>query len=271
MRDVIPFLDFLWLGREQWVGHSHPLARFFIRCMGPIGIHARIRNAHILRIIQGIHLLPGSRVLDAGCGHAYASFWLARHHPDWEIWGIDTDIEIIEKNQQAARVLGLKNLHFMVGDVASLETATPFDLIFSIDVLEHLEDDIGALLNWRKAISKNGWLLLHLPLRHQLQKRIFPFFKQHIIVDHVRDEYDVEEIRAKLNHAGFTVDSITYGFGFLGELAFELNNLFWWRSRLRMLLAFLTFPLAILMGYMDLCSSLDRGNSLIIRARPSTI
>ncbi|MGB9881082.1 MAG: class I SAM-dependent methyltransferase [Anaerolineae bacterium] len=267
----LSFFDFLWLGREQWMGYSHPLARLFVRWLGPLGIHARIRNAHILRTIKDLPLPSGARVLDAGCGYAYASFWLARHRTNWEIWGIDTDVKTIEQNQQIAHALGLGNLHFKVGDVAKMKSATPSDLIFSIDVLEHLEDDVEALSNWRQVISETGWLVLHLPLRHQLQKRIFPIFRQHIIADHVRNEYTAEEIEAKLAQAGFTVRSMAYGFGIWGELAFELNYLFWWRSWLRTSLALLTFPLVILLGYVDSYSSLDRGNSLIIQARPSTM
>jgi len=208
-------------------------------------------------------------VLDAGCGYAYASFWLARHCPSWKIWGIDSDPETVNRNLQAAYCLGLENLCFRVGDVARLEVDVSFDLIFSIDVLEHLEDDVGALSTWRQSMSRAGWLVLHLPLRHQIQRRIFPFFRQHIIANHVRDEYTAGEIEAMLAQAGFTVHSITYGFGVWGELAFELNYLFWWRPRIRMLFALLTFPLAVLLGYVDSNSSPHWGNSLVVQARPS--
>lgn len=266
----LSFTDFLWLGRDQWVVCSNLLVRAFTRYLGPLGVHSRIRTAHILRVVEKLPLPPKARVLDAGCGHAYAAFWLARRHTDWEIWGIDIDTEIIERNQRAAYVLGLGNLHFRIGDVARLKASTPFDLIFSIDVLEHLEGDIEVLSIWREAITETGWLVLHLPLRHQMQRRIFRVFEQHIIMEHVRDEYTAEEIVAKLAQANFVVHSITYGFSFWGELAFELNNLCWQRPWLRTLLALLSFPLAIPMGYVDSCSSSDWGNSFIIQARPST-
>jgi len=266
---ALPFLDFLWLGREQWLTQSNPLARVFIRWLGPLGVHARIRNAHILRAIGGLSLPPGVRVLDAGCGHAYASFWLARRHADWEIWGVDVDPTVIACNREAASALGLGNLHFQEGDVTRLDVFPPFDLVFSIDVLEHIADDVGALLSWRQAMTRAGWLVLHLPLSHQMQGRIFPAFKQHVISDHVRDEYTEEEIKAKLGQSGFAVHSMAHGFGFWGELAFELNYLCWRRPWLRTLLALLTFPLAIPLGYVDSRSFPDWGNSLILLARPT--
>lgn len=263
------FWDFLWLGREQWLAYSHPLARLFVRWLGPLGIHTRIRNAHILRIIETLSLPPGARVLDAGCGHAYASFWLARRHTDWEIWGMDIDSDVIACNRKAASFLKLTNLHFREGDVTKLDFPAPFDLIFSVDVLEHLANDIEALSNWRQAISQMGWLVLHLPLRHQMQKRIFPAFRKHVICDHLRDEYTEEEIKSKLTLAGFTPYLVAYGFGLWGEMAFEINYLFWQRPWMRTSLALLTFPLAICLGYMDSQSLILQGNSLILLARPS--
>lgn len=266
-KNKLSFLDFLWLGREQWITCPHPLARVFIRWLGPLGIHTRIRSAHILQVIEKLPLPPKARVLDAGCGHAYASFWLARHHTDWEIWGVDINAEIIKQNQRAAYILGLRNLHFQVGDVTALNISVPYDLLFSIDVLEHLRDDVRALSSWRQAINQNGWLVLHVPLRHQMQKRIFPAFRHHTVSDHLRDEYTEDEIKTKLRQAGFVLLSTTYGFGTWGELAFELNYLFWQQPWLRTVFALLTFPIANIAGYIDSQFVPDHGNSLILLAQ----
>ena len=264
----LTIFDFLWLGRERWMTYWHPLARIFIRILGPLGVHTRIRNAHILRIIKTLSLPLEARIMDAGCGQAYASFWLARHYPNWEIWGIDVNGKVIDHNRKVASVLGLGNLRFREGSVADLDDNLLFDLIFSIDVLEHLENDIEVLSRWRRITHPAGWLLLHLPLRHQMQKRVFPVFKKHVISDHVRDEYTEEEIKSTLSRAGFAVLEISYGFSTWGELAFELNNLFWSHLWLRTLFALITFPAAILLGYIDSCTSWKEGNSLIVLAKP---
>jgi len=97
---------------------------------------------------------------------------------------------------------------------------------------------------------------------------VFPVFRHHTIPDHVRDEYTQDEIQAKLAQTGFRIQSLGYGFGLPGELAFELNNLFWQQPPLRTLIALATFPAAILLGYVDCRLPPTQGNSLVILAQP---
>ncbi len=267
-RVLLSFNDFLHLGQEQRLLHTNVLFRTFFRCFGPLGLHARIRNAHVLQLVETTALPSDAYVLDVGCGHAYTLFWLARRHSEWKLYGVDIDKELITNNNRIARALGLTNLFFYQGDVTRLKTDFSCDLILAVDVLEHLEEDITALLSWRRLLSPTGWLILHLPLRHQMQKRVFPIFKQHIVSDHVRDEYTVEEIGAKLREAGFCIYLLKFSFGFWGELAFELNYLFWQYEWLRNLIAFLTFPLAVSAGYLDIRCPPQQGNSFIVIARP---
>jgi 2-polyprenyl-3-methyl-5-hydroxy-6-metoxy-1,4-benzoquinol methylase len=209
-------------------------------------------------------------MLDIGCGRAYVLFWWARKRHDWDLLGVDCDENTIIWNRQISRALNLPHLNFEVQRAESVIVSTQYDVIISIDVLEHIPDDQATLMAWRGHLKPTGILLIHVPLRHQLQKRFLPVFKQHTVPDHVRDEYTEEEIATKLRLAGFEVLSIAYGFGSLGELAFELNNVFWRRPALRNTFALITFPLALLIGYLDVCfPPRTRGNSLIILARPS--
>ncbi|MBN1641299.1 MAG: methyltransferase domain-containing protein [Anaerolineae bacterium] len=266
---MIPFLDFLWLGREQWRSYRNPLIRLFVAMLGPLGMHSRISNAHVAIALTKLALPPDARILDAGCGHGYVLFRLARRHPDYRLLGVDVDRVTVLKNQRIAAGLGLSNLRFEVADIGEFVPDTRYDLILSIDALEHVADDQGSLAVWRGALSQDGVLVLHLPLRHQMQKRAFPAFRQHTVSDHVRDEYTLGEIEARLSQAGFEVRSLTWGFGLAGELAFELNYLCWRRPAWRAAAALLTFPLAILFGYLDVRSEQREGNSMIIVARPA--
>jgi hypothetical protein len=111
-------------------------------------------------------------------------------------------------------------------------------------------------------------MILHLPRRHQEHRRVLPVFKDHTTPDHVRDEYTAAEIRARLDLAGFQVEYLRYGFSLWGELAFELNNLFWQHLPLRLLTAVALHPLCVWLAYMDTRQDYDDGNSLLVLARP---
>ena len=50
----------------------------------------------------------------------------------------------------------IKNLNFVNNDIKNFQTKEKFDLIFSINVLEHVEDWIVYLENSKKLLSPNG-------------------------------------------------------------------------------------------------------------------
>jgi len=265
---ALGFREFWYIGREQWPVQGRTFARLFVRLLGPLGMHARIRNGHVLRIIKGLDLFEGAHLLDAGCGHAYATFWLARRRYNYQITGIEIDAALVAANRRIAAALGLTTVAFRHESLEGLADAAAYDLIYSIDVLEHIVGDVATLGRLRRALKPGGRLLLHLPLRHQQQRRIFPSFRRHTIDDHVRDEYALDEIQAKLAAAGFELAWHGWGFGPAGELAFELNYLGWQRAWLRNLLALFTFPLALLLAYLDVRSEHQEGNSMLLLAVP---
>jgi SAM-dependent methyltransferase len=268
---VISWNEFRDIGREQWHVQKNPLVRMFTRLFGPIGIHSRIRAGHVLKTIKGLDLRENARILDAGSGRGLVLFWLATRNPDYELVGVEIDPRVVAQTQAVAKALSVPPPEFRHVDLSTIELLeAQCDLVISIDVLEHIPDDVGVLRKLRRVVKPEGYLLLHLPLRHQEQQRIFPVFKRHVISDHVRDEYLPDEIERKLESAGFLMQALYYGFGWQGELAFELNTLLWWLPPARALLAALTYPLAWWLALWDVNSTPRRGNSMIIVARTNS-
>lgn len=265
----ISFQDFIRLGSHQSYGQSNPLSALFFRRFGPLGTHARIRNARLIHTLAGINL-SGMQTLDVGCGHGYTLFWLAEHFPTMRLEGIDTDADQIAGCQRASEARGFSHLHFRRGTPYDLPGQATYDLLIAIDVLEHLPDDQGALEAFAAALKPGGYLAVHVPLRHQVQQRIFPAFRSHTVSDHVRDEYLPEEIVERVEKAGLEIQRFGYGFGYWGELSFELNNLFWQNPWLRNLSALATLPLALVLGYRDACQHQVFGNSMVLLARRPT-
>ncbi len=78
-----------------------------------------------------------------------------------------------------------------------------FDLICALDVLEHLEDDQGALQSWRELLVPSGRLLLSVPALPILWGR------QDVLSGHFR-RYRRAELKSKLEAAGFKLQRLSY-------------------------------------------------------------
>ena len=92
----------------------------------------------------------------------------------------------------------------LVGDATQLPCRSKsLDVICAFDVLEHLDDDLGALREWRRVLALGGWLVLTVPAYAQLWSR-------HDEVNGHRRRYRAPELRARLVACGFSVARVTY-------------------------------------------------------------
>lgn len=264
----LSFLDYMYIGREQRHAQRNPAFKAFYTALGPLSTHARIRVGHVLRAVEGLPLTPAAAVLEAGSGRGYAILNLAQRHPGWRCVGVEMEPAFVADSRRIIEAEGLTNVRLSVDNlVTHAESPASFDLILSGDVLEHIVEDEVVLANMYRWLRPGGWLVLHLPKRHQVAQRFFPRFRRFEVHDHVRDEYTEAEIRDKLPRAGFDILSISGTFGPPGELAFELNMLYWDRPALRYAVALATFPVSLGLAYMDYARPPREGNAFLIVAR----
>lgn len=147
------------------------------------------------------------RILDAGCGSG-ANLRLLRN---WgEVVGIDVAplaVAMTAEGAPAARVA--------VGSVEALPfAAASFDLVTSFEVLYHLAvaDDVAALREFYRVLRPGGRLLVRLPAFELLRGR-------HDLAVDTRERYTANELRARLETAGFGVERISYLNTLLSPLA----------------------------------------------------
>ena len=99
------------------------------------------------------------RHLDAGCGHGAIVHMMAAR--GLEAYGVDASNWVIEEARAFAPEL---EDHFAVADVeSSLLIDGPFDLITSLEVVEHLEQPEAALAVMAGALAPGGTLVLSTP------------------------------------------------------------------------------------------------------------
>lgn len=101
------------------------------------------------------HLRPGQRVLDLGCGPGTITEDLARLvGPEGEVVGVDSSTDVIEQARRDSRAT---NVSYDVKDISALDLAdSSFDLVHAHQVLQHLEDPVGALREMARVAAPGG-------------------------------------------------------------------------------------------------------------------
>ncbi|MDP9075588.1 MAG: class I SAM-dependent methyltransferase [Actinomycetota bacterium] len=135
------------------------------------------------------------RVLDAGCGSGGNLGAYTRFGP---VMGVDSDVQALDhargRGFQGAAAASLLALPFR---------ANAFDLTCATDVIEHVADDIGALVELRRVTMSGGYLLVTVPAYQWL------WSDGDVQLGHQR-RYRAAEIAQRCRAAGWTVVQSSY-------------------------------------------------------------
>ncbi len=170
----------------------------------------RGRRTVIERVLNGLDLPPGARILDAGCGSGRNMVELARH-------GTVTGVELSQTSVDIARGRGAGEV--IAGSV--LDVPLPdasFQLAVTLDVIEHLEDDLGALRELRRLVAPGGALLVTVPAYQWL-------WSGHDEINHHHRRYTRRSLRAVAEQAGWKQARTTYFNSLLLPVAIMLRIL----------------------------------------------
>ena len=93
------------------------------------------------------HLVDGQRLLDVGCGPGTLTADLARRvGPTGSVVGIDISAAVVQEAAAHAAAQEAGNVTFRAGDFRELEDLEgSFDVVHAHQVLQHLQDPVGAL------------------------------------------------------------------------------------------------------------------------------
>jgi 2-polyprenyl-3-methyl-5-hydroxy-6-metoxy-1,4-benzoquinol methylase len=103
-----------------------------------------------------------ARILEIGCSSGELLLLLNKGGFK-DVWGID----ISKKAIALCKKKGLKNVFCMDGGKLDLGK-NKFDLIIASDVLEHIEDDTGAVKGWKSLLKNNGSMIIFVPAYNSL-------------------------------------------------------------------------------------------------------
>jgi SAM-dependent methyltransferase len=217
-------------------------------------------------------------ILDAGSGFGQYTYYLARKNANWTILGVDVKSEQIDDCTVFFHRTGRKNIRFAVADLTQFIVKDAYDMILSVDVMEHIEEDVKVFQNFRQSLKPGGMLLISTPSDqggsdvHYHDKddpRTSSF-----IDEHVRDGYNIIEIQDKLKLAGFSKTEAHYSYGIPGKISWKLSMKYP-ISLLNVSKAFfillpvyylLTYWFVLIMNYMDVNMKHRTGTGLIVKA-----
>ena len=155
----------------------------------------RGRRGVLERAIADLRLPARARILDAGCGSGRNMVEFARH-------GIVTGIELSPTSVGLARERAAGEV--VEGSVLEMPfDADAFDFAASLDVIEHLQDDLQALRELRRVVAPGGALLVTVPAYQWL-------WSGHDEINHHHRRYTRRSLQRAGEQAGWQQVRTTY-------------------------------------------------------------
>lgn len=239
-----------------------------------------LRAWHVNRELRSLKKRSFSgkiKVLDAGSGFGQYSYRMSRIFKGSIIKGVDVKQEQIDDCNQFFSSIGLQErVNFEYGDLTQHIEPYSYDLILSVDVMEHIEEDELVFNNFYKSLRNKGVLLISTPSdqggsdTHEHEQDAVHGF----IEEHVRDGYGITDITRKLNDAGFSDVEVRFTYGFPGSLSWKFSMkypiLMLGKSKaFYILLPFyylVTFPFCVVLNYLDVIFRHKKGTGLLVKA-----
>lgn len=106
------------------------------------------------------------KFIDIGCGVGVMTNLVKSTYPDCEVWGTDISKKVIEDN--ISENPSIKYLHGVVGEQNFLPKKY-FDVVFSGEVLEHLDNPVALLKEAYSILKDDGKCIITTPLQDSIQ------------------------------------------------------------------------------------------------------
>jgi 2-polyprenyl-3-methyl-5-hydroxy-6-metoxy-1,4-benzoquinol methylase len=214
-----------------------------------------------------------ANILDAGAGFGQYTYWLSEKNKNWDILAVDVKEEQVRDCNNFFSKTGRTNVRFEVADLTAFVCENSFDLVLSVDVMEHIAEDELVFRNLCASMKKGGMLLISTP-SDQGGSDVREKGKSSFIEEHVREGYGIKEIERKLHGAGFSKVETKYSYGTPGKISWRLSMkwpiLMLGAGRIFFLVLpfyyLLAYPFAFMLNWLDTVLKHKTGTGLIVKA-----
>ncbi len=235
-----------------------------------------LRTWHIKKEMKKLRksFSKNAEILDAGSGFGQYTYYLSSLSRSYKIKGVDVKAEqIADCNQFFAKIGRSNRVTFEEADLITYMEPEKYDMILSVDVMEHILQDVFVFNNFNKSLKPGGVLLVSTP-SDKGGSDVHGHDESSFIGEHVRDGYNFEEIEEKLRGSGFSKVEVKYSYGTPGKISWKLSMkypiLMVNVSKLFLLILpfyyLLTFPFALVLNFVDVRFKHKSGTGLIVKA-----
>lgn len=251
------------------------LRKLFYRLLDLLLLRAWYIKREVRRIFpSGACGNASIKILDAGSGYGQYDFFMSSLLTKAEILGVDVKQEQIDDCNQFFQKIGRGDrVKFQYADLTEFVQENTYNLVLSVDVMEHILEDEKVFSNIYKSLKDGGTLLISTP-SDQGGSDVHDEDEHSFIDEHVRDGYNIDDIKRKLKDAGFQNVEARYSYGKPGSLAWTLTMK--WpiimvnASKLFFILLIpyyiIFYPIAFVLNWIDTVTDHKTGTGLIVKA-----
>ncbi|PSQ81337.1 MAG: class I SAM-dependent methyltransferase [Bacteroidetes bacterium QS_8_68_15] len=267
------------------VAERHPLLwRGFYAALDTLFLRAWYVRREVRRLMR---TLPREdrpvRILDAGTGFGQYAHFLLREFPQARVHAVDVKTDYLDRAEGFMRATPhAGRVTFAEDDLTQLEAEGPFDLILSVDVMEHIADDEAVFAHFARVLRPGGYVVINTPSDKGGSDvdaaQADTAGEASFIGEHVRDGYNLGALEEKLRRAGLAPVHSRYTYGRYGSAAWRLLiqqpmkalGASWAFLPLVLLYYLPALPAGLLLNALDVRADNDEGTGLIVTARRPT-
>ncbi len=160
------------------------------------------------------------RMLDAGCGFGQYDRFILSHFKNVLVASVDVKEDYLEDcRRYFNNEIQAGRIRFKNADLLNFDETAAYNFTICIDVLEHIEEDRKVIANIYNVLKAGGYFLMHSPSVYSKQDA---GDEDSFVGEHARMGYSKQQIREKLESAGFKPVKIEYTYGQKGHFAWKM-------------------------------------------------